>query len=389
MSVKIGIIGCGGRIRAVLKQIPEFKRSIEVAALFDPDPRSIKASLEELNPRARIYEDYRALVADANISWVFIGSWNCHHRAHAVAAMEAGKNVFCEKPLATNFEDALAVLEAQRRGGVTFSIGFSMRYSPHYRRIKEVLEAGTIGDIVSMEFNEVLHFDHGGYIHGDWRRLTANAGTHLLEKCCHDIDLAHWMTRSLPVRVASFGGLDFFTPRNRHIADEVGQGPNGRRAFQGWKGLVDLDPFTSDKDIVDNQVAILEFANRTRATFHTNCSSSFPERRAFLCGTRGTLRADVGLARVEVRRHGYDDTPTESYVTPMGPHAGGDVILGLELQATLLEGAPPRASLEDGLASAITCFAIDEAMATGQVVDLRPFWRRAGIGLPVAAAARV
>ncbi len=51
-----------------------------------------------------------------------------------------------------------------------------------------------------MEFNETLDFNHGGYIMGDWRRLQRYSGTHLLEKCCHDIDLVNWITGSLAGR---------------------------------------------------------------------------------------------------------------------------------------------------------------------------------------------
>ena len=67
--------------------------------------------------------------------------------------------------------------------------------------------------MISMEFNETLGFNHGGFIMGDWRRLTENSGTHLLEKCCHDIDLVNWMLESIPVKVASFGGVNFFTKK--------------------------------------------------------------------------------------------------------------------------------------------------------------------------------
>ena len=95
--------------------------------------------------------------------------------------------------------------EAWQQSGKQFVIGSNLRYSPHYRKVKSILDSGAIGDIISMEFNETLEFNHGGFISGDWRRFRSDAGTHLLEKACHDVDLANWVVGSRASRVFSFG----------------------------------------------------------------------------------------------------------------------------------------------------------------------------------------
>ncbi len=218
------------------------------------------------------------------MQYVMIGSWNCFHAEQAIAALEAGKPLFCEKPLATTLEDGLAIARAQAAANLPLTIGFTLRYSPFYRTLKEMIAAGRIGSIISMEFNETLDFNHGGYIHGDWRRLRANAGTHLLEKCCHDVDLVNWMIESRAVRVASFGGTDFFTPENAHHQDRIGpKSDTGTVAFQSWphRDHEPPNPFLADKDIVDNQVAILQYENGVRVSFQTNCMAAIPERRMY------------------------------------------------------------------------------------------------------------
>jgi predicted dehydrogenase len=264
-----------------------------------------------------------------------------------------------------------------------FSIGFTLRYSPHYRKIKEILVSGKIGSILSMEFNETLDFNHGGFIHADWRRKTEWAGSHLLEKCCHDIDLINWMTNSLAIKAASFGGRDFFTAANAHHVTRLGKSPEGKPAFMTWntdmvQGNI-INPFNDDKDILDNQVAILQFANGIRATFHTNCTAAIPERRMYICGTEGTLRADVITGQLEVKRIGFDPQMEDCRTDASGGHGGGDTILGASLANTMLNGAPPLTSLEDGLRAAFTAFSIDEAQRTGTVVDLTSLWRQADI----------
>ncbi len=382
-SLGIGVIGCGVRSRMIVRGVLALGNEFRVEAICDPSPEARKIARKELNPSACVYRDYRDLVNDPKVDWVFVGSWNCFHHAHAVAAMKAGKHVFCEKPLATTLEDCLDMQRAHKRNGKIFCVGFTLRFSPHYRKIRELIADGSIGTIVSMEFNETLHFDHGGFIHGDWRRLRKNAGPHLLEKCCHDIDMAHWLVGSLPVRAASFGGRDFFVPRNRRMVEEVGPQPDGTRAFT-WSGYRSLNPFIARQDIVDNQVAILEFANRTRASFHTNCSTAIYERRVYICGSRGTLRADVINGRIELCRFGYPAKSQEVKVGVRGGHGGGDELLYAELAAAMRHGAAPVSTLEDGLKAAITCLAIDRAMETGKVVNIKPYWRKARVEIEKA-----
>jgi predicted dehydrogenase len=293
--------------------------------------------------------------------------------------------VFCQKPLATTLDDARLIRDALARTDRRFMMAFTLRYSPHYRRIRELLVDGAIGELISMELNENLSFNHGGFIHGDWRRFREVSGTHLLEKCCHDIDLGIWMAGSLPTRVASFGGLRFFTPDHADRIDAIGPAPE---RMTGWAGGRQpyhapgcVNPFTAEKDIVDHQVAILEYANGVRATFHTNCNAAIPERRMLLLGSEGTIRADVVSGQLELHRIGWE-TLRESHAIDeaSGGHGGGDDVLARELADCIERGASPAAGIEQGFASAVTCFAIDRAMDEGVVVDVDLMWRELGMG---------
>lgn len=388
MSNKIGfgVIGCGGRVGHLVRGMLNTNDRVEMVSVCDPSEASIDRA-KTLNPDVKVFDDYTQLVADPAIKWVFVGSWNAQHREHAIAALQAGKHVFCEKPLATTLEDCLAMRDAWQASDQMFFMGFVLRYAPLYERIKKEIDAGVIGKLISMEFNENLTFNHGGFIHADWRRLTENAGTHLLEKCCHDIDLAHWIVQSLPVRVASFGGLDFFTPENVHHVDRIGPSKDGKQAFMVWPSVTGENPFTADKDIIDNQVAILEFANGVRSTFHANCSAGFPERRMLLLGTEGAIRADLVKGIVESTRIGWDEPVTIYDTKTCDGHGGGDQILVDKLGECMASENEPRAVLDDGLKAAITCFGIDESMETGQVVDLRPTWEQVGIDVDAAVTA--
>lgn len=382
-TIRIGLIGCGGRIRGVAKHLLDSSlgRHLTVTAMFDPFPGSVTETQRYLGSNARAYPSAEALVQASDVDWVMIGSWNCFHVDQALAALAAGKHVFCEKPLATSLADCLRLRAAfaavpDRR----FFFGLVLRYTPLYRKVKELFDSGLLGRLLSFEFNETLGFNHGGYIHGNWRRDRAKAGTHLLEKCCHDFDLVNWLTNSLPVRAASFGGRDFFRPENRQLADRLGSDAKGKPAYSTWPDPQHIDPFSAGATIVDNQVAILEYASGVRATFHTNCNAALLERRMYYVGTEGALRADAITGRIEVQRIGHNTKPEVINVAENSEgHLGGDARMAGHLARTMLEDAPPLATLEDGLRSAVGCFGVDEALDTGRVVDLRPLWAQAGI----------
>ncbi len=380
--VRIGLIGIGGRLTGVVRRLlataPEGR--IEVAAVYDPRPGSLADVGGRYGAGCRIYDTEEALIADPSLEWVFIGSWNVHHARQAIRALEAGKHVFCEKPLAINTEDALAIQAAAERSGKTFAFGLVLRYSRHYQRIVDLLQSGAIGDLISFEFNETLAFNHGGYIFGNWRRKRANAGTHLLEKCCHDVDLANWIVNSLPVKVASFGGTDFFKPENADAVERIGPNPEtGSAAYSSWPDPDRVSPFSEGADIFDNQVAILRYANGVRGAFHTNCHSAIPERRFYLCGTKGTIRADLYESTIEVSRIGWEKVVETIDSRAEDGHGGGDAIMAQRLVDAVLNGAAPLASVREGLYSALAVFGLDEAADNECVVNLLPLWEKAGI----------
>jgi predicted dehydrogenase len=381
--VRLGVIGAGGRMCHVLGHLLAAAPTgrIAVTAAHDPDPEALTALRKVCRCDFEEVKSEEALVCHAKVDWVFIGSWNVFHARQAVAALLAGKNVFCEKPLATTLEDCLAVRDAVNQSGRVFAFGLVLRYSPLYQKIREWVMAGRIGRIISFEFNETLGFNHGGYIFGNWRRRRANSGSHLLEKCCHDLDLVNWITGSLPVRVASFGGRDFFVSANAHHVERIGPNAEGKPAYGTWPDPGRVSPFSDGADIVDNQVAILEYASGARAAFHTNCNAGLPERRMYLCGTEGSLRADAVTGTIELQRIGHEPRIERIETGAAGGHAGGDEMMAQGLVATLLEGRAPLASIEEAVRSCVAAFAIDQAMAEGRVVDLDSWWKAAGIGL--------
>lgn len=380
--IRIGAIGCGRRVRHVLSKTLEHSDKLQVVALCDPSDDSIKLAREQLKcPDARRYTSHRALANAADIDWVFVGSWNTQHRKHIVAGLEAGKHVFTEKPMATSLADCAAIRDAWEKSKRQLFVGFTLRYSPHYQKVRELIQAGRIGKVISMEFNETLSFGHGGHIFKNWRRLRGNSGGHLIEKCCHDIDVANWLVGSLASRVASFGGNDFFLPKNVRHMKRLGKDAQGRPAYMSWPTATFANPFTGDHDVVDNQVAIIEYANKVRATFHTNANAGIPERRFYICGTEGAIRADVISGKIELARIGFSEQVQDISTTAKGGHGDGDRYEAEQLAQIMVKGKKPTTSFDEGLHASVTAIGIDRAMMRGRVVDMAPLWKQVGIKL--------
>jgi predicted dehydrogenase len=377
----LGIVGCSGRVSGLLSILPGYNENVFVKAVFDPDKdRAEKFRQGAKCPDAEICPDYEALLARKDIEWVAVTSWNALHASQAAQAMKAGKNVFCEKPLATNMRDAVLLKKtAEAHPELKFLVGFTLRYSPFHRGVKKVLDSGMPGKLISMEFNETLGFNHGGHIMSCWRRLEKFTGSHILEKCCHDIDIANWLTGSRPKRAASFGGLDFFLPENSDLPEKLPRDREGYKAYCQWPTARNGNPFLTDKTIIDNQVVILEYENGVRATFHTNLNAGIPERRFYILGAHGAVRGDMITNKIESAPIGFDAkiTETSCAAEAAGGHAGADPVL-CKHWANLMSGAEtkPLSTVANGLESAVVCFAAEESRKTGRVVNLEKYWRR-------------
>ena len=181
----------------------------------------------------------------------------------------------------------------------------------------------------------------------------------------------------MPKKVASFGGLNCFIEKNSEIYDEIKKRENRKILFDD-KEIP--NPFKSDKDIVDNQVTIIEYENGVRATFHTNCNSGIPERKMYICGTKGTIRADLVSREIEFRESGSNNKIEIINVKEENDdHGGGDINLARELDLAINMKKKPKTSMTDAIVSAVTAIKIDEARIKNKIVNLNSTWKKFGI----------
>ncbi|MDD5698149.1 MAG: Gfo/Idh/MocA family oxidoreductase [Victivallaceae bacterium] len=372
--IKAAVIAAGNRGRGVTNNLlRDSGGNVKILSVFDPDRNQCEQALKLWNsPDTVICGSYQEAIATSGVEWVLVFSPNAYHKEHILAAFAAGKNVFAEKPLATTIEDCQAIFEAHRKSGLIFATGFVLRYSRLYRKAKELLVSGKLGKILSIDANENIAPVHGGYIMMNWRRQTKLAGPHILEKCCHDLDLLNWFCASLPTKVASFGGLDYFIPENEHYLEKY-----GRDTFASWPDPHRVSsPFTADKDLLDNQVGIMQYRNGIRVMFQATMSNAIPERRMYFSCTEGTMIAELYSSTLRYKLISDKEETVINYGAD--GHGGGDAYIMKELYETMAAGTPPKCSGDEGLESAVVALALDQAAKTNQMVDLDPVWKKLG-----------
>ena len=369
-TVRYAVVGCGQRMLHLVGLLSSYD-DIKLVGSWDPDARNSEtlnrrgSPLQTLAP-VQAYEDLLRL---PGLDWVFVGSPNVFHRPQIEAALGYGKHVFSEKPLATSLEDCFALASLAAGSNRTLVTGFTLRYSPLYRRVKAVLDAGTIGKVVSIDANENLAPGHGAYIMTNWRRDYAVAGAHILEKCVHDLDLLNWFTGSVPLRVAAFGGNNVFVPEQAGLFEKTG-------TFLSWPATLatGLNPFTTEKTIEDNIVTILEYANGARAQFQLTSSNPLGERRMYISGTEGNLVVDLVSGVVKVKTIFDSHTTVWDTADAEDGHGGGDEVMIEELVQTMVHGVPMATGIGEGLRSTIVGLSLDRARREGRVVALDQVW---------------
>lgn len=147
-EIKVGIIGCGGIANG--KHLPALKATegVKIVAFCDIiAERAEKAAKEYGTEESAVYVEYRELLKDDSIEAVHVLTPNLYHSEISVAALEAGKHVLCEKPMAINAAEAKKMLDAQKKTGKILTIGYQNRQRPDSRYLKAACERGDLGDI--------------------------------------------------------------------------------------------------------------------------------------------------------------------------------------------------------------------------------------------------
>ena len=215
--IGVGIIGLGVRgLYAIARHMvagPPAETGFRIAALCDRNVQRMVEAREVVRQRGadepQLHQDGLELIEDPGVDLIVITSPTDTHRRFAVPALRSGKRVYCDKPLAQNVEDAVAIVEAEAEAENPLLMGFTRRYESAWLRAHELLREGAIGDLHMLQVRNVIPYHR--YLTAWWRRRAWSGGA-LNDKGCHLFDVFNWFTGSRAVKVHGFAGRRVVEP---------------------------------------------------------------------------------------------------------------------------------------------------------------------------------
>ena len=204
-KVRVCLIGCGraGMIHA--RSYMGGIRGAVLTALCDPFTENLNAASEETGVM-KLCSDWQDVMKDPEIDAVIVVTPTQFHHDVVIAAAEAGKHVFCEKPMASTEAECDEMIEACRKAGVKLQLGFMRRFDKSFKRGKELLEAGTVGDVTLIKSNTYGPSEPKEWMY-DVRKNYGPIG----EVNSHDFDTLRWYAGS-EVKMIHAAGHNFRSP---------------------------------------------------------------------------------------------------------------------------------------------------------------------------------
>jgi predicted dehydrogenase len=206
-TVRVAIIGVGNRGSFLLRNVLQVP-GVKVVAVCDIDPERLKKAQDAASAHSpEGYAEYRKLLDRKDVDAVIIATPVDLHKEMSVAALEVGKNVYCEKPMALTPEDCRIVTNAASAAKGIFQAGFQLRHDPNRAASLRFVKSGGIGKVLFLQ-----GYRHTSDLPRDtpWYFDRTRSGDNIVEQACHIIDLMVWAAGSHPLRAFGSGGINLF-----------------------------------------------------------------------------------------------------------------------------------------------------------------------------------
>jgi predicted dehydrogenase len=277
-KVRVAIIGCGGIANG--KHIPGLSKldTVELVAFCDIiEERAIQAAKKVGTPGIKVYTDYKELLKDETIDVVHVCTPNKSHSYITIDALEAGKHVLCEKPMAKTSAEARLMLEAAKRTGKKLTIGYNNRHRPDSVHLKKICERGDLGEIYYAKAHAIRRRAVPTW--GVFLNEEEQGGGPLIDIGTHALDLTLWLTNNYKVK--SVVG---------NIYHKLGSKKDAANAWGSW----DPEQFK----VEDSAFGFITMQNGATIVIEASWalnSLDIDEAKSTLCGTEGGADMKDGL----------------------------------------------------------------------------------------------
>lgn len=380
---RFAIIGTGHRATSMwggdlVKRYPD---SIEFVGLCDKNSKRVEAGKKLIGADCPTFTNFDEMCAKVKPELLMVTTMDSTHHQFITRALAKGIDVITEKPMVTEAKDCQAVLDAEKKHNRKITVAFNYRYAPKHQKIKEILQAGEIGEITSVDFAWYLDTSHGADYFRRWHRLKAGGGSLWVHKATHHFDLINWWLAADPVEVSAYGDLNVYGKNGAFRYTNCRPCPykakcpfywdmtKDARLMKLYAECEDVDGykrdgcvFKEDIDIYDTMSAAVKYSSGVSMSYSLNASMPIEGYRVAFNGTRGRLEV-----RDYERQPWSEELQSEIYLMknfsgkreriPMpnveGGHSGGDD----RLRDVIFKNAkvPDYLKLPDSRAGAMSC----------------------------------
>lgn len=423
-KLKVSIAGLGNRGKdTYAKAAYKFPDKMEIVAIADKDLEKLKEVSEEYNiPKEMCFTSAEQMIEHEKLADVMIiATQDRQHVKQAIPALKKGYDLLIEKPISPILEECNEILNVAKQYKRKVVVCHVLRYTPFFIKLKEIIDSGIIGEVVTLMAIENVRWWHQahGFVRGNWRNSDTTSPM-ILQKCCHDFDMYLWLTGKKCKEVSSFGGNFLFrkecapkgsadrclngckvkeecpydaekiyiTSKKTGIAKGVPDWPNNvlclnpteetlREALK--TGPYGRCVYHCDNNVVDHQVVNMNMTDGSTMHLTMTAFNATGTRVAKIMGTKGEIIADLKANNIKVTPFGEEtkEIDVSQLANDFSGHAGGDYKMVeefLDLISNNKEILGNITSIENSLESHYCALAAEESRKnSGTVINLDKF----------------
>lgn len=397
-KTKVAIVGTGSRGTGMWGRsvVQSYSNYVEFVGLCDINPGRVALAKKTMEVSCPTFTDFEKMMKDTKPELLIVTTVDNTHDHFIIRGMELGADIIVEKPMTTDEKKMQAIIDAEKRTGKKCRVTFNYRYSPHRVKMWELLRAGEIGELTSVDFHWYLDTSHGADYFRRWHRLTEKGGSLWVHKASHHFDLLNWWIDSDPESVYALGELNFYGKNGPFRAVNCRTCPHTSQCsfyfdimksesmkrlyvdnekYDGY--LRDGCVFKEDVDIYDKMAATIRYKNGVQVAYSLTTYSPYEGYRIAFNGTKGRIDAWIEESR-PTKDVNFDEIvlfknfSKRQYIQiPHGTsgHGGGDALLKDQIFVPNTEDPFKQAAgIRDGALACLVGIAARKSISTKEPV---------------------
>lgn len=415
-QVSVLVLGAGQRGSAYASYAAMYPDAMKIVGVADINPVRLAKMADEhgVDEKYRFSDWSEALAAGKIADAVVLSLPDDLHYEPCMKALDMGYHILLEKPVAPTRRECEDIRDRANERGAIVAVCHVLRYAPYFVALKQVIDSGMIGQLMSIQHLEPIRYEHmaHSYVRGNWHNSKKTTPI-ILAKSCHDLDIIRWLVGSPCHSISAYGSLSYFTHANRpagapprctdgcphegtcpysaidiytrkhqhtYVFDNLPErGPERDRAIMEQLRVTDYGRcvFDMDNDQCDHYVAAMEFDNGVTASFSMEAFTLKGGRRTRVMGTLGMIEGDMESFTVSDFRTRESETWSPKDVVEVAAyaghgHGGGDLCLTRDFINAVGNNDPGRltSSIDVSTESHVMGFCAEESRLGGKKVSV-------------------